>query len=947
LEGGRYVFFKNKTSLYYCIDYVLFGSQPNMGCNQFGFLRTNPLYDETVIDYRSAAMTANILELSGRDTTLLKYQINRIVPKNLTSLIYYVMTTKNSNIATELAARQNSNGSWNNDVGLTALACLSLIKVDKTSATAANGINFIQSNQNPDGGWGNNGSEVITTAMVLKVFKALGIYNSGVQKGLAWLLSSQGSDGGWGSNISTAWACVALEEYDINNVQLKEAIKYLRLNINNDGGWGIHQGEASNLYASALVIWALRGYNWTLWEVSMGLYYLEKEAYQQKYINSPLVYNSISETLHLLKDIPEYSLIYSHYWGWLRKFPEQANTEHISRKTSLLASNDEDTSTLVNRLIQNQNSDGGWGFGSGYSSDPLDTALALRALLDSGYADFAGYQKVLAYFNSHQNSDGSFSIKKNSDGQVYLTALIVEELERLNKILDCSYIINSSRQWLINQKNGSGGYGDGMLETARTLRVIINDLYSSELESALAYIDESKLTNGSWNEDALTTAAVLSVLNRVKPNLTISAADLVFTPEVTYLNGNTTINVTIRNTGLAKAENIAVRLYDGAPGIGTLIGTETIALLAPQQNAVAVFTWNATTTGAHEFTVVIDADNQISESDENDNRASKILNVLPKVDLSLAIGDIIITPEDPGPADTLTIKAMVRNLGYLDSGAFKVVFYNGDPEAGGIALAAVDCLNVPGQGVAEVSFSAKLPEGNYQIYAVVDSENQIIEDKEDNNRSSRELTIEKRVDLAISYHNIVFSKDDPIEGDLVTIYATVVNKREEPVGNVPVAFYLGNPTEDGQLMGTVVLDQISGNSTALAELNWNTAGITGRQLIYVLVDPENTVKEVDKSNNQALQIIYISARPDLTGTVTAYNMSEGTPGNILISVKNQGGIPASNVKVRVFLGEIATGRQLGEDIVISSIAAEVPALQQTAIWYSKSKLQLSIDKRLV
>jgi subtilase family serine protease len=183
------------------------------------------------------------------------------------------------------------------------------------------------------------------------------------------------------------------------------------------------------------------------------------------------------------------------------------------------------------------------------------------------------------------------------------------------------------------------------------------------------------------------------------------------------------------------------------------------------------------------------------------------------------------------------------------------------------------------------------------------------------------LTIEKRVDLAISYHNVVFSKDNPIEGDLVTIYATVTNKREEPVGNVPVAFYLGNPAEDGQLMGTVVLDHISGNSTALAKLNWNTAGITGRQLIYVLVDPENTVKEVDKTNNQALQIIYISARPDLTGTVTAYSMNEGTPGNISISVKNQGGVPASDVKVRVFLGEIATGRQLGEDVVISSIAA--------------------------
>lgn len=257
----------------------LMAISPVFAATSLDFLKTNPLYDETVIDYKSAAMTANILELSGRDTTFLKYQINRIVPKDLVSRIYYVMATKNANVAMEIVTGQNSNGSWNNDVGLTALACLSLLKVDTTSAIAANGINFIQSNQNPDGGWGSNGSEVITTAMVLKVFKALGIYNSGVQKGLAWLISSQGSDGGWGSNISTAWACVALEEYDINNAQLKEAIKYLRLNINNDGGWGIYQGEASNLYASALVVWALRGYNWTLWEVSMGLYYLEKEAY--------------------------------------------------------------------------------------------------------------------------------------------------------------------------------------------------------------------------------------------------------------------------------------------------------------------------------------------------------------------------------------------------------------------------------------------------------------------------------------------------------------------------------------------------------------------------------------------------------------------------------------------------------------------------------------------
>lgn len=130
----------------------LWAASPVWAATSLDFLKTNPLYDEKVIDYQTAAITANILELSGRDITFLKYQINRIVPKDLASRIYYIMATKNTSVATEIAAAQNSNGSWNNDVGLTALACLSLIKVDTTSATVTNGINYIQSNQNPDGG---------------------------------------------------------------------------------------------------------------------------------------------------------------------------------------------------------------------------------------------------------------------------------------------------------------------------------------------------------------------------------------------------------------------------------------------------------------------------------------------------------------------------------------------------------------------------------------------------------------------------------------------------------------------------------------------------------------------------------------------------------------------------------------------------------------------------
>jgi subtilase family serine protease len=249
-----------------------------------------------------------------------------------------------------------------------------------------------------------------------------------------------------------------------------------------------------------------------------------------------------------------------------------------------------------------------------------------------------------------------------------------------------------------------------------------------------------------------------------------------------------------------------------------------------------------------------------------------------------------------------------------------VAFYNGDPQAGGKLLGSTDCPNVAGQGFAEATYNLKLPEGTYRIFSVVDNEDQISEDLEINNTASVELTVEKRIDLAINYNNITFSNDAPLESDRLIIYATVTNKREETVRNVPVAFYLVGSDGNGQFLGKVSLNQISGNSTSLAAFEWNTTGISGRQVIYVVVDPDNTIKEVDKSNNRAVQVIYIIARPDLAGTVSAPAMTEGNPVNITITIKNQGGSPAANVKVSFFSGEPELGKHLCNDVVIPNVA---------------------------
>ncbi len=374
---------------------IFISTLPAFAATGFDYLRSQTL-TETNQDYRSLAMVTKTLSAMGHDVITLRSRLGGgVLDEKLITRVFSLLATSDSSLAMKIAESQTYDGSWNNDIYLTGLITYILRETGLETNTAQNGANYLRNHPNDDGGWGNNGtSGPMDTALAVMALKKSNYNDNITQKGLQSLLLHQGGEGGWGNNINTAWACLALHEFGTNPDELKKAVDYLKMIINKDGGWGIYPGEASDPFTSALVLLALYKYDSTLPEVAKGLDYLQKLIEDEAWVNKALAYYNISEICHLLWDEPDFASIKESYLNFLKNFPDQQNYDYLARKISLMAKTGEDAAEFMTQLLAGQNSDGGWGFGPGYSSDPLDTALALRALLDMARGEREPYYKL-------------------------------------------------------------------------------------------------------------------------------------------------------------------------------------------------------------------------------------------------------------------------------------------------------------------------------------------------------------------------------------------------------------------------------------------------------------------------------------------------------------------------------------------------------------------------
>lgn len=122
-------------------------------------------------------------------------------------------------------------------------------------------INYLGASQNGDGGWGiskGSDSNIYMTSRVLITLEGYAIYfdpGTNIADGISWLKGQQNPDGGFGvegsSIYETALAYTAMANIDLSSPEAQNALDYLLANQQGNGSWN------EKAYDTAVSLWAI------------------------------------------------------------------------------------------------------------------------------------------------------------------------------------------------------------------------------------------------------------------------------------------------------------------------------------------------------------------------------------------------------------------------------------------------------------------------------------------------------------------------------------------------------------------------------------------------------------------------------------------------------------------------------------------------------------------
>ncbi len=636
----------------------------------------------------------------------------------------------------------------------------------------------------------------------------------------------------------------------------------------------------------------------------------------------------VLETFQILNETS--SLNYTDAIAWLQN-QNLETTDYLSRRIYAFLVGGTDIDVLLSYLDELELA---WGGYDDYKVNILDTTLALQALKAINHPDIDTISNAIGYLIINQNPDGGWGFPSTSSGQassgsnVYMTALVLKTFTVHSSLFNVQSSIDSAVSFLISKKNPDGGISDSastVYETALAFDALVvsNADISSISRPAIDYLLNTQLVNGSWDDDPYSTALALRALASVKPNLTVSSNDIIFSDPAPTVGDTITVSATVLNTGTSQAENVLVSFYDGAPALnGVLIGEATIASVPAFGSAQADINWTIPIASAQIIYVFIDPLNSIDELDESDNSASKNLTTATLPDLSITHGDVTLAPLPPLPGENVTISATVRNKGETAAGNVTVHIYDGDPSAGALLLGSITFPVISAGAEETFILNTTFTAGLREIHISVDINNSIIESNEDNN----DVTVPLQVgtgwqDLSVLSNGIFFSPLHPVDGETVDITAHIFNESEIEVTNIFVKYYLGNPDLGGTEIrpGTVIfIPSIPARSGVPVIQAWDSTAHAGDNEIYVKVDPGNAISESNETNNKAFRILTVAVQgtgPDFTLLSSGINIVPQSPVTgdtvtISANISNTGVEDAGNVPVEFSLGDPEQGGSL-------------------------------------
>lgn len=390
-------------------------------------------------------------------------------------------------------------------------------------------------------------------------------------------------------------------------------------------------------------------------------------------------------------------------------------------------------------------------------------------------------------------------------------------------------------------------------------------------------------------------------------------------PDLTVANFRQTSFVSFQideqNIKCVAAGSHKVSIFDSLPGsTPVLLKTVPISSLAPGTGITITHLDPSIAPGTHHIIVIADADGEVPEADETNNRMVFTM-VVPKPDLTVTSIKPVNSQLNAGSATRF--QATIKNTGKQSDSCSVQFLVNGVQLGGLIPVNFVkekDSITI----LSDVFTVTNSDQTCGPIITVVaDVNNDVDESNEGNNSRAVQLS----ADLA-SYQ-LSSEKGSVSNPAIVRVNTTgqffpaIRNLGIRDVTNVKVSYRLSGSTLSGELIPVVR----AGEQFASYGLFSHMFSTPGDYVVNVVADTANDICELSESNNiGSFHIRVVDSKMDLEVlsqyiSPSSLNPNAGQNISIVGTVRNTGGKTSAPSVLRFLVDDI----QLGNDIVINSI----------------------------
>ena len=559
-------------------------------------------------------------------------------------------------------------------------------------------------------------------------------------------------------------------------------------------------------------------------------------------------------------------------------------------------------------ILVAQNPDGGFGAGLDFGSDALDTALALRALSALAHPADARVTRAVAALAALASAGGGWPAVAGGEASTIVTAEVLLALLDWREVAGASALQANGLAALLSRQNPDGGFGSSPstpLATALALDVLLRAGAPGEIvDDATRWLEQSQLSDGSWNGSPHQTALVIGALRAsTSANLTVPVAALRVTPSPAPEDEEVQVVARVRNVGRAPAPATVARLFDGPPATSPALGELPVAALAAGAEAEVAFPYPTSgRAGSHTLYVVADAAGTLRESREDDNTASGRLEVTgPLADLEVTPADIVVTPAAPEAGEAAVVSVTVRNRGQRTSTTCVVGVGVGGPDGLTSVLPLATLGPVAAGGAGTLSFSwTPQAAGPHVVRLSADARFQVPESDETNNDVARSVSAVAHApegpDLSLVEAWLVPSAIDHLP-QVVEVEAVVANAGRAPAVSSLALF---DPASGSAAVGSAEL-RLDARASAVLRLPV-TVQQAGARSLRLVADPADAIAEANEGDN-ARELDLADARTVdvqlVSATQSATQIEIGQTLTVTIEVRNTGTLPVPLVPVQL------------------------------------------------